>query len=188
MSDAVSALNGARFDGLVSIADLGPRGMITLRGDLSSAAVKKAVKAVTGTATPEQRKIVLAENHATAWMSPDELLLITPYGETSAAIAAAEKALAKQHSMVAEVSDARASFSISGNRSREVLAKLIPVDLSPGAFGVGEIRRTHCAQVPAAVWMTEPDSFELVCFRSVAQYVFDLLKAAAAEGSEVDAF
>ena len=83
------------------------------------------------------------------------------------------------------VSDARAVFRIKGPNTREVLAKLAPVDLSPQAFGPGMIRRTRLAQVPAAFWMEDTDTAQLVCFRSVAQYVFDLLKTAAQPGSEV---
>ena len=44
MSKAVSALAGVRAGGLVEIEETGLRGMITLRGDLSSGPLKKAVK------------------------------------------------------------------------------------------------------------------------------------------------
>ncbi|MBR9842922.1 MAG: sarcosine oxidase subunit gamma, partial [Rhodobacteraceae bacterium] len=37
-------------------------------------------------------------------------------------------------------------------------------------------------------WMNEDGSFEIICFRSVAQYVFDLLCVASVEGSEVGFF
>jgi sarcosine oxidase subunit gamma len=188
MSEAVSALQGAAFEGLVTVRDTGPRGMITVRGDLSSAAMKKAVKAAVGTDVPAQRAVVLDGDRGAAWMSPDELLLMLPHGEAGAAVTAAEKALGKAHALVVDVSDARAVLEIEGASVREVLAKLAPVDLHPDAFGQGMIRRTHLAQVAAAFWMTGAESFEIVCFRSVAQYVFDLLSAAAAEGSDVGAF
>ena len=55
-------------------------------------------------------------------------------------------------------------------------------------FTPGMFRRTRLAQVPAALWMTEDDSFQIICFRSVAQYVFDLLCVAAQDGSKVRAF
>jgi sarcosine oxidase subunit gamma len=68
------------------------------------------------------------------------------------------------------------------------MAKLCPVDLAPGSFGPGQIRRTRLAQVPAALWMDSDDSFRIVCFRSVAQYVFDVLRTAANSQSAVGAF
>ena len=46
MSDAISALAGAAFEGSATVSDLGPAGMLTLRGDLGAAKLKKAVKAV----------------------------------------------------------------------------------------------------------------------------------------------
>ena len=68
------------------------------------------------------------------------------------------------------------------------MAKLAPVDVSPNAFLAGTFRRTRMAQVPAAFWMQDEGTFEVICFRSNAQYMFDLLKVAAQPGSGVDYF
>jgi sarcosine oxidase, subunit gamma len=38
--------------------------------------------------------------------------------------------------------------------------------------------------VAAAIWVSGPQEMTVVCFRSVAQYMFDLLSRAAAPGSE----
>ena len=43
------------------------------------------------------------------------------------------------------------------------------------------------AQVPAAYWMLDEETIDIVCFRSVAEYVFGLLEDAAEPGSEVGA-
>ena len=188
MSDPVSALSNPSFDGLVSIAEVGPRGMITLRGDLSAAAVAKAVKSVVGTKIPAQREIIINGDMSAAWMSPDELLLQLPHGQAPGAVAAAEKSLDKAHSLVVDVSEARAVFRVNGPMVRDVLAKVFPVDFHPESFPIGQIRRSHLTQVPAAVWFVDDETAEIVCFRSVAQYVFDVLRAAAAAGSEVGAF
>ncbi|MEP2203837.1 MAG: sarcosine oxidase subunit gamma, partial [Tateyamaria sp.] len=67
-------------------------------------------------------------------------------------------------------------------------AKLAPVDLAPGQFTSGMFRRTRMGQVPAAFWLREDGVFEVICFRSVAQYMFDLLSVAAQPGSEVGHF
>ncbi len=181
MSEAVSALGGAVFDGFCRVEEIGPTGMITLRGDLGSAAVKRAVKAAVGANIPAKLRI---DGNA-AWMSPDELLLFCDYATAEASVAKAAKSLGKAHSLVANVSDARAHFRVTGSAMRDVLAKLTPVDVAPRSFTQGDIRRSRLAQVPAAFWMTESDTVEIVCFRSVARYVFDILKEAAAYGSEV---
>ena len=52
----------------------------------------------------------------------------------------------------------------------------------------GMFRRTRMAQVPAAFWMVDDQTFQIVSFRSVADYVFSLLKVAAQPGSGVNFF
>jgi len=186
MSEPVSALGGAVFDGFVKVEEAGLQGMITLRGDLASAAVKRAVRAVAGTGVPDRREVLLKGDRGAAWMSPDELLLLGPYGHAEAGVAAAGKALGKAHALAVNVSDARAVFRLTGPGAREVLAKLAPVDMA--GFAPGEIRRTRLAQVPVAFWISGPEEFTVVAFRSVATYVFDLLKTAATPGGEVGVF
>ncbi len=188
MSDAVTALNGASSVGPVALVEeRGLQGMVTLRADQAEPALASAVEAVTGCALPEIRQILSNGNRSVAWMSPDELLLLVPYEETAGVVAALDEALAGIHHLAVDVSDARASFAISGSGAREVLARLCPADLSPASFGPGEIRRTRLAQVPAAFWMDEAGRFTLVCFRSVARYAFDVL-AGAASGDKVGFF
>lgn len=178
MSDAVTALGGASAVGPMTQVDERPlQGMVTLRGDLPALAA--AVTAVTGCDMPGQRGIVTAGETSVGWMSPDELLLLVPYAEADTTVAALGEALAGVHHMAVNVSDARASFRIEGAGTRELLARLCPVDLSPESFGPGELRRTRLAQVPAAFWMDSAGGVTLVCFRSVARYAFDLLKGAA---------
>jgi sarcosine oxidase subunit gamma len=189
MSEPVSALKNATFaDCIAEITELGAKGMITLRGDLSDKALQKAVKTATGLAVPAQRACLIADDKAVAWMSSDELLVMCAYADALAAQATLGRALAGSHALVANVSDARAVFEVRGPHAREVIAKLMPVDLSPDRFTTGMIRRSRLGQVAAAIWMPSEDVFNVVCFRSVAQYVFDALSAAAQPESEVGFF
>jgi sarcosine oxidase subunit gamma len=141
-----------------------------------------------GVDAPGPRRIEMAGDRGAGWMSPDELLLTLPYAEVPGVLAALTQGLAGDHALAVDVSDARAVFRISGARAREVLMKLCPVDLALTRFGPGELRRTRAAQVAAAFWMSGPEEFTLVSFRSVGRYVFDLLANAAATGSEVGVF
>ncbi len=188
MSDAVSALNGATYNGFVTVTELGLRGMITLRGDLSSAGVKNAATGVTGVDMPGQRQVHTVKESGLAWMSPDELLVMTPYAEVGDKLAQIDKLLKGKHYLAVNVSDARAMFRIEGAGVREVMAKLCPVDMAPDAFTPGMFRRTRMAQIPAAFWMPSDDAVQIICFRSVADYAFGLLKDAAEPGSEVGLF
>lgn len=188
MSNSVSALSGASYTGFVKVEEMGLRGMITVRGNLKSAKLKKAVKAASGAAVPGTRAASVTGEMGVAWMSPDELLVMVPYVEVDAKLAAMHKALDGEHALAVNVSDARAVFQISGRNVRDVMAKLSPVDMAPGAFEPGMFRRTRMAQVAAAFWMVDAETIQIVCFRSVALYVFNLLKDAAEPGSEVGYF
>ncbi len=188
MSNAVSALQAKTYAGFAEIEEAGLRGMITLRGDLSSTKVKNAATGAASVDFPGMGECNCVDEKGVAWMSPDELLVMTPYADAQPAAEKIAKTLAKTHALVANVSDARAVFFIRGPNAREVIAKLAPVDLSPDRFKPGQFRRTRLAQVPAAFWMRDAETFELICFRSVAGYVFDLLCNAAQPGSEVGAF
>ncbi len=188
MSEVVSALMGASYDGFCQVEEAGLVGMITLRGDLASANLAKAVKAATGAIVPGQGCVETGKTGRVAWMSPDELLLIVEHTGVAAMIGKLAKALKGDHALVSDVSDARAMFRVSGTGAREVIAKLSPADMAPEGFGPGQFRRTRLAQVPAAFHMPDDDSFEIVCFRSVATYVFGLLSLSAKPGSEVGYF
>ena len=63
-----------------------------------------------------------------------------------------------------------------------MIAKLAPVDLHPDQFAAGDFRRTRLGQVAAAFWMRDDDTLQIICFRSVAGYTFDLLAASAKAG------
>lgn len=183
MSDmSVSALSNAQYDGSVQVADTGLRGMITLRGDLADKGLAKAVKAATGLGVPKQRQVLTKGSNGVAWMSPDELLIMVPYSAATQTAADLQLALSGQHALVANVSDARAVFRIAGAGCREVIAKLAPVDMASDKFAPCTIRRTRIAQIAAAFWMVDEETAELVCFRSVAQYAFDILIQAAKNG------
>ena len=185
MSNAVSALQGVMSEGFATVTEAGLRGMITLRGDHSSAQLKNAATGIAGVDFPGIRECNCVGDKGIAWMSPDELLVMTPYVDVVDATARIAKALEGEHALAVNVSDARALFLIEGADAREVLAKLAPVDLSRDVFTPGMFRRTRLAQAPVAFWMRDEHTFELVCFRSEAQYVFDVLSMSAQAGSEV---
>ncbi len=177
----VTPLNGAVYTGYARIREIGPLGMISLRAKPDLAGLAQAIKAATGCAVPAQRAIETAAGKRCAWMSPDEYLLILPRADVPAALAAIAKALSGQHHLALDLSDARAVFAIEG-MAASVLAKLSPTDFA--ALGPKELRRTRLAQVPAAFWI-EGENATVICFASVAQYVFDLLSHAARPGTEI---
>lgn len=181
MSDAVSALAGARASGMVDLADAGVTGMISLRGDL--ALLGPALESVLGLGAPGVRQVAASDRAQVLWMSPDELLAVLAYDEAPGIAARLEAALGDAFATVAVVSDARALIRLSGASVRDVLAKLMPVDFAE--FPVGTVRRSRAAQVAAAVWRVSETEWSLVCFRSVAGYVWEALATVSQPGGEV---
>lgn len=182
MSEPISFLAGREAKGRVTVRDAGLQGMITLRADLSAAKVKTVVRKVTGQPVPEVRKAEVEGGRGAVWMSPDELLLLVAYADAEASVAEITKALAGTHVLAVNVSDARAYLTLSGPDAREVLAKVAPVDLHPDQFVPGDFRRTRLGQVAGAFWLDTAQTFHLVCFRSVGDYLFDLLVASGEAG------
>ncbi len=157
------------------IAEVGPLGMVTLRGE--AGAVGPAVQSATGLVMPEVRRIVADGARTLAWMAPDEWLLVLPRAELPATLAGLRVSLAGQHALVVDVSDARAVFEVHGDGAATVLSRLCPVDFP--RLAPDEIRRTRLAQVACALWRSAPGTFTVVAFRSVARYAFDVLANAA---------
>jgi len=182
MSDPVTALQGATFTGFATVREIGPLGMITLRAKPDARGLQSAIRDCTATEIPGQRQILHVGGRAAGWMAPDEYLLMLPYAETATALSSIAQHMAMSHHLAVAVSDARAVFRIEGEKADQVLAKLIPTDLA--ILPMGELRRTRAAQVAAAFWR-EGDGFTLVCFRSVARYVSDILASSAKIGSEL---
>jgi sarcosine oxidase, subunit gamma len=177
----VSPLGGAQFTGFARIREIGPMGMISLRAKPDVAGLGAAIKAVTGCDLPAPRQILRAGDALAGWMSPDEYLLIIPHSDVPTALQKLAQDLAGQHHLAVDVSGARAMFAIEGP-AVSVLTKLSPTDFA--ALGPNELRRTRLAQVAAAFWL-QGDGATVVCFASVARYVFDLLCHAATPGSEI---
>lgn len=167
MAEALARI--ARVDGL---------GMIQIRADLARAG--EAIAEGTGLAIPAPTRITTDGSRSLGWMSPDELLLILPAGERPEALAALDQALTGEHALVADVSDMRAVFDVTGAHAADVIAKLSPAD--PGALPPGGLRRSRAGQVAVGFWRVT-GGFRIIGFRSTADYLAQLLSNAAIPGS-----
>ncbi|MGR3802247.1 sarcosine oxidase subunit gamma [Marinibacterium profundimaris] len=176
------------YKGIALIRAEPPCGMITLRGGPDAAKGLATAGKRLGVKMPGPLGAELKDDRGLLWMSPDEVLMLCPAEDVPDHLDALRGALKGHHAMAVDTSDMRVRFSVSGAHAREVLAKLCPLDLAPDRFGPGHVRRTRLGQVAAAIWMRGDGAFEVICFRSVGQYVLDLLQVAAAPGSEVHLF
>lgn len=167
-------------DALATVTRAGGLGMITIRADLERAG--DAIAEAAGLSIPAQTSIVTDGSRSLGWMSPDELLLVLPSAETAEALTALTDALAGEHGLVVDVSDARAIFDVTGPHAADVIAKLVPADLD--ALPADGLRRSRAGQTAAAIWRVE-GGFRLIGFRSTADYLGTILTNAAILGSQL---
>ncbi len=168
---------------VVTVSSPKPVGMITIRMDFAAPGAHAILLAATGIVMPGPGRVTFLGERALAWMSPDEAMLFLPLGEVVATVRTLSETFADLHHLVVDVSDARHIFRLRGAGAREVLAKGAPVDLSPAAFRPGDFRRTRLGQIAAAFWLREDGAFDVMCFRSVAEFVGLWLETAARPGS-----
>ena len=190
MSEPRSTLNRAAASAgqTIRIEDRGPVGQVSLRGDLDGEALRAAVKAGVGVDVPGPLRADFDGARGAVWMSPDELLLFIAYDQADALVASLGEALAGEHHLAVNVSDARAVIALAGGGVAEVLAKGAPLDLSEPAFPVGTARQTHIGGVAVGFWRKAEHEWEIICLRSFAHYLFDWLVESSVEGGEVGAF
>lgn len=174
-----------RYRGLVTVERIAPPGMVALKGDLADPVLASALRDALDLPAPGQRGWTEGAAGGAGgrafWMAPDELLLMVP--DAGAAMTALQGRLGDTFATLADVSDLRAMFRIRGARSRDVMAKLAPVDFSD--LPPGQLRRTRLAQTAAMIWCEASDAWGLICFRSTADYTMGLLTVAARPGGEV---
>lgn len=181
MPDLKVNFGESSYKGAIDIFLSKSRGMISLKGDFESESFEKIITENLNISLPKVRNISTAKNLSIIWMAPDELLLLVEDDEVEQYIKSLEESLSGWHYLLANVSDARVIFNLKGKGVCEVLAKGTPTDMS--VFEINEVRRSRIGQLAAAFWMTKNDEIELICFRSVSDYMFDWLKVASAPNS-----
>ncbi|TRW95487.1 sarcosine oxidase subunit gamma [Paracoccus sp. M683] len=168
-------------EALATIAPVAGLGMITIRANLSRAG--DAIAEASGLPIPEATRITTDGSRSLGWMSPDELLLLLPAAETAEALTALTNALAGEHALVADVSDLRAVFDVTGPKVQQVLQKLSPTDFA--AFPKDGLRRTRAAQVAVAFWR-QGKGFRVIGMRSTGDYLRLILENATIPGSDLE--
>lgn len=82
---------------------------------------------------------------------------------------------------VTPLSHSRVRITLAGAPARAVLAKLMPVDFHPSAFGPGSFALTGIHHTPAAVHCTGDHSFDLYVMRTFALNIWEVVTDAALE-------
>jgi len=145
--------------------DLGP---LTSVAAFKDAALSDALKAAYGMDFPAPNRATGKDGARAIWFGRELALLAGP--EPARELA--------QYAALTDQTDAWASVTLTGDDARAVLARLVPVDLSPATFKNGHTARTQLGHMNASITRTGPNRFLILVFRSMAAtLVHDLVTA-----------
>jgi sarcosine oxidase subunit gamma len=150
------------------------------------AALQERVAAHFALLLPEGARRVTAGAVTAAATGPGTWLLIRETGAND--WIPTLKSVVGDTASVADQSDAYAVLRLSGPPLRETLAKLVPLDLHPRTFKVGDVAATLAAQIGVLLWRLEDDAdgqptFELAVPRSMSLSLWHALCAAAGQSA-----
>ncbi|WP_018698910.1 sarcosine oxidase subunit gamma [Amorphus coralli] len=143
-----------------------------------------AVEAVTGVALPTTAcTSATAGERSLLWLGPDEWMLVAPDGEAAALETDLRAALTGPHTQVVDVSDYYTVITLTGARGRDVLARLVTIDLHPRHFAKGRVVGTLAGAVNLLVWLRDESDaagpvFDVIVRASMADHVWCLMAEA----------
>ncbi len=158
-------------------------GHLNLRGDPQDAGFMSAAESVLGFGLPTKPNTVTAKDDLLAlWLGPDEWHVVTPPAAQTPLLDSLDAALNGTHFAVTDVTGGQTVITVSGPRSRDVLAKGCPLDLHPSAFKPANCAQTLLAKANVIIRCVDNSpTFELIVRRSFAEYTAQWLNDAALE-------
>ena len=149
-------------------------------------ALKAAVVSLHGVELPDRSRVVHGPQVSFVGYGPGQWLAVS---ETLGGDALARD-LAQRLEGLASISDqsgGRTVLRLSGPRARDVLAKGLPIDLHPNAFGPGSAATSTISLMGVQLWQVDDlPTYDIALFRSLSASFWRWLTASAAEfGYEV---
>jgi sarcosine oxidase subunit gamma len=148
---------------------LGMTKVLARRGQ--AAVLAERFQAHFGISLPNAPRRIVAGDVAVVGLGPNTWLAIREQGGNDFALALGP--LLAGSASVTDQSDAYIVLRVTGPGVREALAKLIPIDLHPRAFAVGQVAETIAAHMGVLLWRLEDAAdglpvFELAVSRSLS--------------------
>jgi methylglutamate dehydrogenase subunit D len=115
------------------------------------------------------------------WAGPERWLAATPT-QTPAAFEAMLRSEMSGLASVANQTDGRCIFQISGPKARDTLAHGLPIDIDPRVFGAGDTALTLAGHINVHLWQLDlSPAYEMAVPRSFAASFCEWLLAASAK-------
>ena len=148
---------------------LGMTKVLARRGQ--AAALAQLFQTHFGVSLPGSPRRVSAGDIAVLGLRPDTWLATREQGGNEFALTV--RPLVASVASVTDQSDAYVVLRVTGTDTRDGLAKLIPIDLHPRAFAVGQVAETLAAHMGVLLWRLEDAAdgssvFELAVPRSLS--------------------
>ncbi|QPC94276.1 sarcosine oxidase subunit gamma [Mesorhizobium sp. INR15] len=180
----VSGLHGASGEAGVSLTEIRNFDLVQAmarRG--KSAEMVKAAQGRFGVAAPETPKAINVADATLIWSGPDQFFVLSKGGRHGI------DALGQMFSLSASLSDqshARVLISISGTKSRAMLAKLSSIDLHAAAFAIGAAATTSMDHTSVTLWRGNDGVdgqavFNLLVFATFGESLWHMMLDAGAE-------
>lgn len=130
-----------------------------------------------GVDLPAAPRRITVQNTIYLWSGVESWLAISENPELFANLSQSAANLAA----ITEQGDGRSLFRVSGPFARQILAKLVPIDLHPSVFPPDAVALTLAAHIGITLWAEDDGGFILACFRSFGAALHHALIEAAAE-------
>jgi sarcosine oxidase subunit gamma len=163
-----SPLNGVEheFDG-ITIAEVIDQSLVMVamprdKVDKIDSAIKKSC----GLSIPTMgHSTHSSDSSITLWrLQKNQVLAYYPYAGDDAEADIADKLNAPAY--YTDQSDTWAMIRVSGERSRDVLERICPLDLDPDKFTIGSVARTVMEHIGTIIYRDGDDSYVLLTMRS----------------------
>ena len=168
---AASPTGAGRGSGVIATAreGLGVARIEARRG--RTAELAQLLRAKWGVVPPDAPRYVSRGDVAIGGIGPDTWIAVHESGGNS--FAESLQPLIGHCAQVTDQSDAYVILRLAGPGVRETLARLVPVDVHPRSFRVGDIAQTVCGYVSVTLWRREDGmpghpTFEIWAGRSFA--------------------
>jgi sarcosine oxidase subunit gamma len=148
------------------------------RGEIET--VREAFVQAVGQELPVEPNTSTDVDHRVLWLSQRKWLIVLEPEMLRDTHRRLKEALMPQRCLVSDVSDGRIVLEVAGDRARDLLAGVCPLDLNDGHFGPGRCAQSLLVRVPLLLHQVDSrPGYHLYVDRSFARYAWDWLSDAA---------
>jgi sarcosine oxidase subunit gamma len=146
-----------------SITEPAPRAAAGIAGFRNRDRFIEAMRAEFGTDIPTSPRFIQSGDVTLSCLGPARYLATAPktvdlHGRLSKALDGI--------AAITEQSDLWTLFALSGEHVRDTLARVVPIDLDPAKFRVGDLALTRGGHLDVRLWRLGDESYEIAVARS----------------------